>query len=374
MWDGETMQQEFEDEFESEFESGQQQEYEGEYEGEEFLGDVLKGVGGALGLFEGEGEYEYEYEDESEAFFKKLKGIASKLAPVLKKVAPIAAKAVGTAIGGPGVGQALGSLAGQLAREGEFEYEFESEYEYESEYEATATPQPEALAEALAAIASQVQSEAEAEAYTGAFTARIIPIKTASMARISPKVVKGAATLTRTLRKHPATRPLVKTVPTIVARTGQKLAKQAAQGKPVTPTTAAQVMAGETKKVLGNPMTCAKALVRSTEAAKKVAKAAPAKQSEYECEYEGEWEIEYAQSPEQKKMISDAYKIYKHLNDTDKQLVDRITKGSIPWARNILDKWGTPTPSGTSAPKPPKRHGASGGKRKRQPELYEFYY
>jgi hypothetical protein len=147
-----------------------------------------------------------------------------------------------------------------------------------------------------------VQSEAEAEAYTGAFTARIIPIKTASMARISPKVVKGAATLTRTLRKHPSTRPLVKTVPTIVARTGQKLAQQAAQGKPITSTTAAQVMAGETKKVLSNPMTCAKAMVRSTEAAKKVAKPTPAKQSEYE--YEGESEIERAiDSPLNKKRL-----------------------------------------------------------------------
>ena len=228
-----------------------------------------------------------------------MRGIASKLAPVLKKIAPIAARAVGTAIGGPGVGQALGSIAGQFAREWEFEYEFESEYEltgeFESEYESEGMPQPEALAEALAAMASQVQSEAEAEAYTGAFTARIIPIKSASMARISPKLVKGAATLTSTLRKHPSTRPLIKAVPTIIARTSNTLARQAAQGKAVTPTMAARVMAGETKKVLGNPMTCAKAMVRSTQAAKKVNKPAPAKQSEYEYEYESEWEMETAQ-------------------------------------------------------------------------------
>jgi len=389
MWDGETIQHEFEDEFEDEFESGLQNEGDGEYEGEEFLGNVLKGVGGALGLFEGEGEYLNEYE--SEAFFKKLKGIASKLAPVLKQVAPIAAKAVGTAIGGPGVGQALGSLAGQLAREGEFEYEFESEYEltgeFEDEYEYEATPQPEALAEALAAIASQVQSEAEAEAYTGAFTARIIPIKSASMARISPKVVKGAATLTRTLRKHPATRPLVKTVPTIVARTGQKLAKQAAQGKPVTPTTAAQVMAGETKKVLSNPMTCAKAMVRSTQAAKKVAKAAPAKQSEYEYEYEGEWEIEYAHSPGQQQKIDRAKAAYPLLDkDAKKNIQDAVNAGkfreySPEWANAVLrllqqqKRSGASSPSsGASTAKPPKRHGASGRKRKGQQELYEFYY
>ncbi|MEB3280935.1 MAG: hypothetical protein VKK42_18630 [Lyngbya sp.] len=58
MLDGETLQNEFESEFEDEFEG----EFEDEFEGEEFLGNILKGVGGALGLFEGEGEYEYEDE------------------------------------------------------------------------------------------------------------------------------------------------------------------------------------------------------------------------------------------------------------------------------------------------------------------------
>jgi hypothetical protein len=278
MLDGETMQREFESEFATEFESAYEGEYESEYEGEEFLGSALKGVGSSLGLFEGEGEYEDEYE--SEAFFKKIRGLAKRLTPMLKKVAPIAVRAVGTAIGGPGVGNTLGNIAGQLAREGELEYEFEdefeSEYDYQSEFEGEseyeAMPQPEALAEALAMMASQVQSEAEAEAYTGAFTARIIPIKSASMRRIYPRLIRGTAALTHTLRKSPSTRPLVKAVPTIAARAGQKLARQAAQGKPITPTTAARVMAGETKKVLGNPTTAAKTLVRSTQAARKVTK------------------------------------------------------------------------------------------------------
>ncbi|MEB3277741.1 MAG: hypothetical protein VKK42_02315 [Lyngbya sp.] len=199
----------------------------------------------------------------------------------MKKVAPIAARAVGTAIGGPGVGSALGGITSQLTREGEFEdeYEFESEYEFEGEFEDEFEThvQPEALAEALAAMAAKVPSEAEAEAYTGAFTARIIPVKSASMRRISPAMVKGAATLTRTLRKSSATRPLVKTVPTIVARASQKLAKQAAHGKPVSRQTAARVMAGETQKVLGNPMTCAKTLMRSSKTARKATKPASAR-------------------------------------------------------------------------------------------------
>jgi hypothetical protein len=102
MLDGETMQHEF----------------ESEYEGEEFLSNLLKGAGSALGLFEGEREYEDEYENE--AFFKKIRGLAN-IAPVLKKVAPLAARAVGTAIGGPAARAALGGIAGQLARESEYE-------------------------------------------------------------------------------------------------------------------------------------------------------------------------------------------------------------------------------------------------------------
>jgi hypothetical protein len=39
-------------------------EYEGQYEGDPFIGNLLQGLGNAIGL--GEGEYEYEYEFESE--------------------------------------------------------------------------------------------------------------------------------------------------------------------------------------------------------------------------------------------------------------------------------------------------------------------
>lgn len=275
MLDGETMQQEFEYEFEDEYEGL----FEDEYESEDFMID--RESGRTIGL-SGEGEYEDEYE--SEAFFKKVKSLARRLKPVLQKVAPAAVRAVGSAIGGPGVGNTLSSIAKQLSRESEMEFtgeltgEFEDEFELESafegefedEFEAAAMPQPEALAEALAMMASQVQSEAEAEAYTGAFTARIIPVKSLAMRRIYPRLVRGTAVLTQTLRKSPTTRPLVKTIPTIAARAGQKLARQAAQGKPITPTTAARVMAGETQKVLGNPMTSAKTLLRSAKTARKV--------------------------------------------------------------------------------------------------------
>lgn len=277
MLDGETMQQELEYEFEDEYEGL----FEDEYESEDFMGDSLREAGRMTSMA---GEGEYEDEDEGEAFFKKVKSLARRLKPVLQKVAPKAVQVVGSAIGGAGVGNTLSNIAKQLSRESEFEYEstfeseFEDEFEYEStfagefeeEFESATIAQPEALAEALAMMASQVQSEAEAEAYTGAFTARIIPVKSLAMQRIYPRLVRGTAALTQTLRKSPTTRPLVKTIPTIAARAGQKLARQAAQGKSITPTTAARVMAAETKKVLGNPMASAQTLLRSSKAARKV--------------------------------------------------------------------------------------------------------
>ena len=89
MLDGETMQHEFENEFEDEFANEYSNEYESEYENEEFLDSI----GNMLGL--GEGEYENEYESEE---FIKIRQLGRKLFPVLKKIAPLAAGAVGTAL------------------------------------------------------------------------------------------------------------------------------------------------------------------------------------------------------------------------------------------------------------------------------------
>jgi hypothetical protein len=59
-------QREFESEYEYEIPQGEYEyEYEGEYEGDPFIGNLLRGLGGALGI--GEGELEFESELELEA-------------------------------------------------------------------------------------------------------------------------------------------------------------------------------------------------------------------------------------------------------------------------------------------------------------------
>jgi hypothetical protein len=89
-----------------------------------------------------------------------------------------------------------------------------------------------------------------------------------------PQLVRGSAALTRVLRRRPVTRPAVRTVPTIVRRTTQVLARRAAAGQPVTRRTAARVMAAQTRRVIGTPRTAARAITRNVAATRRVARSA----------------------------------------------------------------------------------------------------
>jgi hypothetical protein len=173
----------------------------------------------------------------------------------------------------------LGRGVAGLLREGELEYEFEGEYElegeYEEEYEEEAAPatQTEAMAELMAAVASQARTEAEAEAMAGAATvASISAADRAALRRILPHLVRGSAILTRLLRRRPATRIAVRTVPRIVRGTAQTLGRRAAAGQPVTRRAAARVMAGQTRRVLGSPRACTRAIQRNVRATRAVAR------------------------------------------------------------------------------------------------------
>src|SRR5579871_5523716 len=146
-------------------------EFEDEYEGEDFdLGGVISGL-----LGEGEDEYEDEWEGEYED---------------------------------------------------EFELEDEWEGEFEDEGEAMANPlrrvYPDAMMEHLGHAAAEAETEAEAEAFVGALVplaAGLVKAAAPHVARATPHLVKGLSKVTHQLRGKPATRPLVRAVPTIAART-----------------------------------------------------------------------------------------------------------------------------------------------------------
>jgi hypothetical protein len=164
------------------------------------------------------------------------------------------------------------------ALEHELEYEFEGEFEgeLEAEYEFEVNPirriyreaELEALMEMehLGHAASMVASEAEAEAFIGALVpiaARLIPRVAPAIMRAAPNLIRGATRVVRSLRRNPATRPLVRAVPAIVRRTTASLARQAAQGRPITARSASQTLAHQAARVLANPRQATNAVQRS---------------------------------------------------------------------------------------------------------------
>jgi hypothetical protein len=234
---------------------------------------------------------------------------------------------VGTAIGGP-FGAILGKVATSALGEEEFEhheasYELEDEsshewehhemehpeslHEWESELEGAAlsheweqhefeNPESahewehhemsheaaheishhevavhEALAEVMAEAATHEQHEAQAEAMIGAAVVTVLsPRDRRALRQLLPHLVRGAAVLTRVLRKRQATRPAVRAVPTIMRRTVATLKKQARAGKPVSRRAAARAAATEVKRVLSNPAACAAAIRQNVRTVKRM--------------------------------------------------------------------------------------------------------
>jgi hypothetical protein len=129
----------------------------------------------------------------------------------------------------------------------------------------------EAMAEYLASMATRAHSEAEAEAMVGAATATMLSARDRrALRRVLPHMVRGTAILTRVLRRSPSTRPAVRAVPSVVRLSARQLARQAAAGRPINRRLAAQVMALNTRRVLGNPRLCAAALRRNVQSARSV--------------------------------------------------------------------------------------------------------
>jgi len=125
----------------------------------------------------------------------------------------------------------------------------------------------EMLAELMAEVAAGAQLEAEAEAMAGAAVVTTLSAADrAALRRLIPHLIRGAAILTRILRRRRITRPAVRTVPLIVRQTARALRQRAASGAPVTRRTAGQVMGIVTRRVLSNPRTCALAIGRNVRA------------------------------------------------------------------------------------------------------------
>ena len=159
---------------------------------------------------------------------------------------------------------------GEFEGEWENEDELELEAEWEAEYEANPLLRvyPDALMEMehLGHAASEAESEAEAEAFIGALVplaARLVPKVAPALMKAAPRLIKQASNVTKTLRRDPSTRQLVRAVPQILQRTAQSLASQAAHGRSVTPMSALRTLNRMTTRVLRSPKMSRYAIRRS---------------------------------------------------------------------------------------------------------------
>lgn len=93
--------------------------------------------------------------------------------------------------------------------------------------------------------------------------AKMLPKVASTVAQVAPRILKGVNAAAKTLRTNPATKPLVQALPQVVRRTTADLARQVAQGKPITAQSAVQTLAKQTAQVLGNPRCAVKTIKRA---------------------------------------------------------------------------------------------------------------
>lgn len=174
-------------------------------------------------------------------------------------------------------GEGEGELEGFPRVEGELELhelELEGEGEGEGEFEHEISPvrkvYSDAMMEHLGHLAAEAETEQEAAEHflplIGMAASKLLPmVARAAMpmvrkalprvvravTRVQPQLTRGIGQIARGLYRRPATRPLLKAVPSIARRTVHAVARQAAAGKPVTPAAAARVLSGQMRKVLG---------------------------------------------------------------------------------------------------------------------------
>ena len=108
----------------------------------------------------------------------------------------------------------------------------------------------------LGARAAVTANEAEAEDFVAAMAplaAALRPSLAPFLLRSSPQMARGLVGAMHTLRRRPATRPLIRRFPAIVRGAVDSLARRAAQGQRLTPGVAVRTLARQTARGLGGP-------------------------------------------------------------------------------------------------------------------------
>jgi hypothetical protein len=140
--------------------------------------------------------------------------------------------------------------------------------ELELEVNPGGTVLPGMLMEHLGHAAAEAEGEGEAEAFVGALiplAARLVPRAAPAIMRAAPQLIRGVSRMTRTLRRDPATRRLVRAVPTVMRDTALTVARRVARGQQVTPQRAVRILAGHADRVLSDPRRRRQAARRSSQ-------------------------------------------------------------------------------------------------------------
>lgn len=166
--------------------------------------------------------------------------------------------------GGQWVGQkAGGNLADWVGNQVLPQREFEGEFELQTELDPRRRVAMESLMEHLAHEAKDAETEAEAEAFIGALVplaTQLIPRAAPALAKATPNLIRGLAAATRALRATPATRPLVRTLPSALRNTAMLVAQQ---NPTMPPQQVIQTMARQVYRTTATPQAANRAYKRS---------------------------------------------------------------------------------------------------------------
>lgn len=180
------------------------------------------------------------------------------------------------------IGNVLGGLLGESELELESEFEGEAEGELEGEISPVRKVYADAMMEHMAHMAAEAETEQEAAEHflpligmaaskllpvvaraAGPLIKKALPRVAQAVTKVTPRLTRGVTTIARGLHRNPSTRRLLHAVPSIARRTVHSVARQAAQGRPVTNRTAVRTLAQQTRRVLARAPQRVQALRRS---------------------------------------------------------------------------------------------------------------
>lgn len=136
----------------------------------------------------------------------------------------------------------------------------------QGEFESKNTLPTAMLMEYLGKAATETESEEEAAAFIGSLipiAGRMLPQVAPALMHTSPDLIRGLTAATSILRQNPATRSLVRTIPTVVHHTATSMNRQLLQGMPVTPQTAMKSLSKAMHRILGSAEQSQQAFKRS---------------------------------------------------------------------------------------------------------------